>query len=92
MDSQLWMMVGIVAASLTSFGFVPQVRKMWVTKQVKDVSPATMFQLGIGNSLWLLYGVYRNDWVIIGANIIAISIFIVGLYLFYQYRVKDIKR
>ena len=92
MDSQLWMIVGIVAACLTSFGFVPQVRKIWVTKRVQDVSPMTMFQLGAGNSLWLLYGVFRDDWVIIGANIIAISIFIVGLFLFYLYRVREEKR
>jgi MtN3 and saliva related transmembrane protein len=89
MDFSLWTLVGIVAASLTSFGFVPQVRKIWRRKIVEDVSPATMFQLMIGNSLWLVYGVYLNDWVIIMANVIAISIFIAGLALYYRYRVKE---
>jgi hypothetical protein len=48
-----------------------------------------MFQLIAGNGLWLTYGIGRHDAIIIGANIIAISILIAGIILYYRYHVKD---
>lgn len=88
MDFSLWTMVGVVAALLTSFAFVPQVRKMWRRKSAKDVSHITMFQLMIGCALWLVYGISRRDPVIIGANFVGIAILIAGLVLYYRYHVK----
>jgi MtN3 and saliva related transmembrane protein len=88
MHSLVWTLVGTAAAALTSFSFVPQVRKIWRRRSARDVSHITMFQLTIGNTLWLVYGIARRDAVIIGANIIAISILIIGLVLYYRFRVK----
>jgi MtN3 and saliva related transmembrane protein len=89
MDFTVWTIIGIIAALLTSFSFVPQVRKMWLRKSAKDVSNVTMFQLMIGCALWLVYGIARQDPVIIGANIIAIATLVVGLVLYYRYHVKE---
>jgi MtN3 and saliva related transmembrane protein len=89
MNNYLWTVIGVAAAVLTSFSFVPQVRKMWRRKSARDVSHITMFQLLAGNGLWLAYGVGRHDAVIIGANIIAITILIVGIVLYYRYHVKE---
>jgi MtN3 and saliva related transmembrane protein len=89
MNDYLWTVIGVAAAALTSFSFVPQVSKMWRRKSARDVSHITMFQLIVGNGLWLTYGVGRRDAVIIGANIIAISILIVGIVFYYRYRVKE---
>lgn len=89
MDGIVWTIVGTCAAVLTSFSFVPQVRKIWRRRSVSDVSNVTMFQLTIGNTLWLVYGIARRDPVIIGANIVAITILIIGLVLYYQFRVKQ---
>ena len=89
MDSIAWTIVGTVAAVLTSFSFVPQVRKMWQRRSVRDVSNITIFQMTAGNTLWLAYGIGRRDAVIIGANIIAIAILIIALALYYRFRVKE---
>jgi MtN3 and saliva related transmembrane protein len=89
MNDYIWTIIGVAAAALTSFSFLPQVNKMWRRKSARDVSNITMFQLTAGNGLWLAYGVGRHDPVIIGANIIAISILIVGIVLYYRYQVKD---
>jgi MtN3 and saliva related transmembrane protein len=89
MNSIVWTIVGTAAAVLTSFSFVPQVRKIWRRRSVSDVSNITMIQLTIGNTLWLVYGIARRDPVIIGANIIAITILIIGLMLYYRFRVKE---
>jgi MtN3 and saliva related transmembrane protein len=88
MDFSLWTIVGIIAAALTSFAFVPQVRKMWRNRSAKDVSNVTMIQLMIGCSLWLVYGISRHDPVIIGANFVGIAILMAGLVLYYRYHVK----
>jgi MtN3 and saliva related transmembrane protein len=88
MDFSLWTIVGIIAAALTSFAFVPQVRKMWRNRSAKDVSNVTMIQLMIGCSLWLVYGISRTDFVIIGANIIGVATLVVGVVLYYRYHVK----
>ena len=41
MDAVVWTVIRTIAAILTSFGFVPQVRKMWRRRSVGDVSVGT---------------------------------------------------
>jgi MtN3 and saliva related transmembrane protein len=88
MDLTVWTIIGIIAALLTSFSFVPQVRKMWLRKSAKDVSNLTMFQLLIGCTLWLVYGISRQDPVIIGANVVGVATLAIALILYYRYHVK----
>ena len=78
-----WTLIGITAATLTMFGFVPQGIKMLRTKSAKDVSMLTMVQFSVGGTLWLLYGIYLNDYIIIGANAVSLCIllFDVGIYV-----------
>ncbi len=89
MDFSLWTIVGIIAALLTSFSYVPQVRKMWRRKSVGDVSNITIFQMSLGCILWLIYGISRTDFIIIGANVVAIFTLVIGVVLYYRYRVKE---
>jgi MtN3 and saliva related transmembrane protein len=89
MDFSIWTIVGIVAAAFTSFSFIPQVSKMWRRKSAKDVSNVTMMQMIAGSVLWLIYGISRTDFVIIGANVVGIAILVVGLAMYYRYHVKD---
>jgi MtN3 and saliva related transmembrane protein len=79
----VWTIVGIAAASLTMSGFFPQVIKMWKTHSVKDVSALTLVQFSVGAAFWMLYGIHLQDFIIIGANAIALAILLiaVGLYL-----------
>jgi MtN3 and saliva related transmembrane protein len=78
----LWTTIGLTAAFLTMFGFVPQSIKMWKTKSVKDVSGLTLLQFSIGVSLWMLYGIHLRDYIIIGANAISLSILLIALGLY----------
>ena len=89
MDFSIWTVVGIVAALLTSFSYLPQVQKMWRRKSVADVSGATIYQMGLGCILWFLYGIGRVDYVIIGANVVAISILAAALVFYYRYRTRQ---
>ena len=78
-----WTIIGIAAATLTMFGFLPQGIKMIKTRSAKDVSGLTLIQFSIGGMLWLLYGIHLNDIIIIGANAVSLcTLFIdLGIYI-----------
>ena len=64
----LFVLLGLGGAVLTSTSWVPQVIKGYRTRRLKDLSVATLAIFGTGTLCWLAYGVYRHDWLIIGAN------------------------
>jgi MtN3 and saliva related transmembrane protein len=75
----LWGVLGVAAASLTMFGFVPQILKMWKTRSAEDVSGLTLVQFGAGVTLWMLYGVHLKDFIIIGANAVSLATLLIAL-------------
>jgi MtN3 and saliva related transmembrane protein len=86
MNPIVWTAVGTIAAILTSFGFVPQIRKMWQRRSVDDISIGTFFQFTAGVFLWAIYGVFRADMIIICANLVTLVSLISGLILYYRFR------
>jgi MtN3 and saliva related transmembrane protein len=86
----VWTIVGITAAILTMFGFVPQIIKMRKTKSAEDVSGFTLIQFSIGAALWILYGTHLNDFIIIGANSISLVIVLIALALFLKVSKKPL--
>jgi MtN3 and saliva related transmembrane protein len=84
MNDVAWYAVGAVAAALTSFGFVPQIVKMWQTKSVRDVSPLMIVQFIAGVLLWTVYGVHLRDPVVMAANLVSLTILIAALLLYFR--------
>lgn len=78
--------VGSMAAALTTGSFVPQLIRAYRTKKMQDVSPYLMALFASGTTLWLAYGVFREDWVIIGANATGTSLNLALLYMKRLYR------
>ena len=89
MSIPAWTIIGVVAAAFTSFGFVPQVRKMWRRRSARDVSHVTFIQMMMGYSLWLAYGIVRQDVIIVAANCVALAVLMVGILLYYRFREKE---
>lgn len=85
MNDISWYAVGAVAAAFTSFGFVPQIVKMWQTKSVRDVSPITILQFIAGVALWVVYGIHLRDPVVIIANLVSLAIMITALLLYFRF-------
>jgi MtN3 and saliva related transmembrane protein len=79
-------MVGLSAAVLTMFSFIPQIIKVAKAKSAKDISPITLFQLSLGVSLWIAYGIYLKDTIIIMANGITLTTLVILLWLYFCYR------
>lgn len=81
-----WKLIGLTAAGLTSFAFIPQVLKIYTTKSAKDVSLVTLLQLSAGVSLWIVYGMYLKDCIIIFANAVTLLTLLSAVFLHHKYR------
>ncbi len=83
-------LIGIIAATLTTSSFVPQLIKAYRSKRLDDISPYLMLLFSTGALLWLLYGMYRSDHVIIIANILALILNLTLLYMRVMYAKSSI--
>ena len=81
----IWTIIGALAAILTMFSFIPQIFKSLRTKSVEDVSPVTLFQLSAGVMLWIIYGISRQDPIIIIANAVSLITLVVLIFLYFKY-------
>ncbi|MBP2831408.1 SemiSWEET family sugar transporter [Aquimarina sp. U1-2] len=79
--------LGLVAATLTTTAFLPQVFKTWKTKSADSLSLSMLLIFVSGVLCWLIYGFLIDSLPIILANFItAISGF---LLLYFKYRYKN---
>ena len=79
--------IGLIAAVCTTLAFIPQVIKVWKTKQTMDLSLRMYSIMFIGILLWLVYGVRIESLSIILANVVT-SI-LVGTILVYIIKGKQ---
>jgi MtN3 and saliva related transmembrane protein len=78
--------VGIAAGTLCTLSFIPQVVKMYRTKNVRGLSILTFSIFAAGVSLWLLYGILLKDAPIIIANMMTLALIINILILRLRYK------
>lgn len=78
-------LVGSIASALVSSSFIPQIIKGYKTKHLNDVSYLLMILISIGMSLWIVYGIEKQDFVIIGANTVTIILNMILLALKIKY-------
>jgi MtN3 and saliva related transmembrane protein len=70
----LYEIIGMIAAVLTTASFLPQVYKTWKTKDTKGLSLTMYIAFFIGIVLWLIYGIHIDSLPMILANgITAVS-------------------
>jgi MtN3 and saliva related transmembrane protein len=67
-------LLGLVAGTLTTIAFLPQVLKIWQSKSAKDFSFGMLITFNLGLFLWLVYGLYKNELPIILANLITFTL------------------
>ena len=77
-------LLGIVAGTLTTTSFLPQVVKAWKSRHTKDISFLMFIMLFAGIVLWLAYGIIKRDIPIVFAN--ALSFILVATILFFKIR------
>jgi MtN3 and saliva related transmembrane protein len=67
-------LIGFVAACCTTVSYIPQLKKCWDTGTAEDLSLKMLSILATGIALWVLYGILQQDWVIIIANSVSLSL------------------
>tara|TARA_E500000178_G_scaffold132664_1_gene132618 strand:+ start:580 stop:837 length:258 start_codon:yes stop_codon:yes gene_type:complete len=75
--------IGIIAAILTTSGFIPQVYKIYKEKNAQGVSLIMYLILFIGVLLWLVYGILIGSLSIIIANSVTalLQLFVINFKL-----------
>lgn len=67
-------LVGLVAGTLTTAAFFPQVLKTWKSRSAKDLSLGMFLLFCLGVALWLVYGLMVKDVPVIAANLITLML------------------
>jgi MtN3 and saliva related transmembrane protein len=65
-------LIGMVAGTLTTVSFVPQVMKTWKSRSAKDISLGMFLLFSLGVALWLIYGIGISSMPVILANAITL--------------------
>ena len=75
--------LGLLAGTLTTTAFLPQVIKTWRTQSAKDLSFTWLILFVSGVSLWLLYGVLIRSLPVIVSNAftLLLTLLILGFKL-----------
>lgn len=79
--------MGLLAACLTTFSFLPQAIKVIKTKDTKGISLAMYSMFVIGVFCWIIYGIQVKDAPLIGANFV--TFIFAGIVLIFKIRSKD---
>jgi MtN3 and saliva related transmembrane protein len=77
--------LGILASIFSLSSTVPQIVKGLKTKKMDDLSVWLILSLIVGLSLWVIYGIGRSDVVIIGGNMVGVSLNLLLLFLKFRY-------
>jgi MtN3 and saliva related transmembrane protein len=76
--------LGLLAGTLTTIAFVPQLTKTWKTKSAEDISFGMFAIFCTGVLLWLLYGVLIDALPVILAN--SVTLVLAGAILVLKLR------
>jgi MtN3 and saliva related transmembrane protein len=78
--------LGLVAGSLTTLSFIPQVIKIWRSKHARDISSGMFSIFSLGVLLWLIYGIQIESLPVIIANALTLGLSLVILAFKIKYK------
>jgi MtN3 and saliva related transmembrane protein len=79
-------LLGLAAATLTTGAFVPQVVRLWRTRDASGISLITFAGFSVGIILWLTYGILLRAWPIIIANVLTLGLSVAIVVLTIRFR------
>ena len=78
--------IGLVASVLTGASMLPQLIKLIKEKKAREISLVMLFVLISGLSCWIVYGVMKEDWILVGAN--SFSWLVTALIIIFSIKYK----
>ena len=79
------LIIGLIAASLTTFGFLPQSIKAIRSRHTKDLSLPMLIMIDTGVLIWIIYGGIISDIPLLFANIISFVFVTITLVMKVRY-------
>lgn len=79
-------LIGIAASVGTGIALLPQLIKLVKEKKAENVSIGMMLVLLTGLVLWVIYGIRKQDWIIIISNGFSTLLNLTILFLSYLYK------
>jgi MtN3 and saliva related transmembrane protein len=76
--------LGLLAGTLTTIAFVPQVLKTWRTRSTHDISLGMFAIFVTGVSIWIVYGLIIADIPVILTNVATLAL--AGIILIFKIR------
>lgn len=80
------MIIGIGASILTGISMLPQLIKLIKERKANDISLIMLITLISGLTMWVWYGIKKEDWIIIISNGFSMLINILVLILSLVYK------
>jgi MtN3 and saliva related transmembrane protein len=78
--------LGYSAGAITSMTFLPQVIKTWKERSARDISLMMFLIAALNEIMWIIYGILKNDWVIILTNAVVLVMSLTMIYLKFKYK------
>lgn len=79
-------LLGLVAGTLTTAAFVPQVVKIWRTRSTDDISLGMFSLFNAGLVLWLGYGFLIGSVPIVVSNLVTLALALIILFFKLRYK------
>lgn len=67
-------LLGMLAGTMTTLAYVPQVLKVWRERSARDISWGAFALLSGGIVVWLVYGALIGSLALIAANIVTLAL------------------
>lgn len=80
--------IGIAAGIITAISLLPQLAKVTREKKAENISVIYLLTLMTGLSLWIWYGILREDLPIIFTNGFSVLVNIILMVLVIKYKKK----
>lgn len=84
MFMEMTTLLGLVAGTLTTAAFIPQLLKTWQSRSAKDISLSWLATFTTGILLWFIYGLLIQSLPVILSN--GITLLLTLLILFFKLR------
>ena len=81
----IYEIIGLTAALLTTFSFMPQVFRTWKTKSSKGLSWTMLVVSLMAATLWFSYGVHLQSTIIIFSNAVMGSLQLLLVYFKFRF-------
>lgn len=82
-------LLGLIAGTLTTLAFLPQVIKTFKSRSAKDISLGMFILFSAGVALWLVYGIRLGAVPIIAANAVTLILSLAILVMKFWFGRRD---